>query len=92
VGGFQRLLHHAGEVGASFSRAANAATVSSASYLARLNRRSTPRCTRRRTGLNSTAAASVAAATATGVWSLSPWVASSTSPVYTPTSRPVTMA
>ncbi len=33
----------------------------------RLNRRSTARCTRRRSGLNSAAAASVAAATATGV-------------------------
>ncbi len=65
---------------ASLSRAANAATVWSASYRARLNRRSTARCTRRRTGLNRAAAASVAAATATEAWIPSTWVASSTSP------------
>ena len=80
-------LHHTGQVVAdgvqvdpSFSRAANAAVVVSASYLARLNRRSTSRCTRRRTGLNRAAAASVAAATATGEESRSTCVASSTSP------------
>ena len=65
---------------ASLSRAANAATAWSASYRSRLNRRSTACCTRRRTGLNSAAAASVAAATATGVRTLSTPMASSTSP------------
>jgi nucleotide-binding universal stress UspA family protein/MFS family permease len=65
---------------ASFSRAANAATVWSASYRARLNRPSTRRCTRRRTGLNRAAATRVAAATATEECTLSTWVASSTSP------------
>ena len=39
-----------------------------------------PVYTRRRTGLNRAAAASVAAATATGVWTRNTWVASSTSP------------
>src|ERR1700730_4014415 len=58
---------------ASFSRAANAATVASASYRARLNRRSTRCCTRRRTGLNTAAAASVATATATGVCTPNTW-------------------
>ena len=48
-----------------FSRAANAATVWSASYRARLNRRFTRICTFRSTGLNAAAAASVAAVTAT---------------------------
>ncbi|MGH3149715.1 MAG: hypothetical protein ACRDOB_03155 [Streptosporangiaceae bacterium] len=74
------------------SRPAKAATVCSASYLARLKRRSTVRWTRRRSGLNSAAAARVAAATATGVWIRSTSVASSTRPAYTPTSSPVTMA
>ena len=50
------------------------------------------RCTRRRSGLNNAAAASVAAATATGVCTRNTWVASSTIPAYTPTSRPVTIA
>jgi transposase len=63
---------------ASFSRAANAATIWSASYRARLNRRSTARCTRRRSGLNKAAAISVEAATATEAWNRSTWVASST--------------
>jgi len=83
----------------SCSLPANAVTVLSASYLARLNRRSTGRCTRRRTGLNRAAAASVPAAiasapaaTATGVWSRNTCVAISTSPAYTPTSSPVTIA
>jgi len=58
----------------------------------RLNRRSTTRWTRCRTGLNNAAAARVAAATATGDLTLSTCVASSTSPAYTPTSNPVTMA
>jgi len=75
---------------ASFSRAANAAAVWSASYPARLNRRSTTRCTRTRSGLKSAAAASVAAATATGAWNPNTWVASRTSPAYTPASTPVT--
>jgi hypothetical protein len=74
--------------------AAKAVTVWSASYRARLNRRSTIRCTRRRSGLNSAAATRVEPATATGVDSEtgSAWVASSTSPAYTPTSSPVTIA
>ena len=76
----------------SFSRAAKAAAIWSASYRARLNCRSTRICTRRRTGLNRAAAISVAAATATGVCRRSTWVASSTGPAYTPTSRPVTIA
>jgi len=46
-------------------RAVNAATRASASYRDRLNRRSTIRCTRRRTGLNGAAMTSVATATAT---------------------------
>jgi hypothetical protein len=46
-------------------------------------------CTRRRSGLNSAAASSVEAATATGSWTWSTSVASSTSPAYIPTSRPV---
>ncbi len=77
---------------ASCSRAANAATIWSASYRARLNRRSTARCTRRRSGVNNAAAASVNAATATGEENVSTRVASSTRPAYTPTSRPVTTA
>jgi hypothetical protein len=44
-------------------------------------------CSKRRA-----AAASVAAATATGVWTRNAWVVSSTSPAYTPTSSPVTIA
>jgi hypothetical protein len=47
----------------SFRRAANAPMVWSASYRARLNRRSTLRCTRDRSGVNSAAAARVDAAT-----------------------------
>jgi len=66
---------------ASFSRAANAATVRSASYRARLNRRATMRCTRRRTGLNKAAAASVDAATAAEEEKPSRCVVSRTSPV-----------
>jgi hypothetical protein len=66
--------------------------VRSASYLARLNRRSTARCTRLRSGLNSAAAASVAAATATVLWNRNTCVASSTRPAYTPTSKPVRIA
>src|ERR1017187_3490958 len=77
---------------ASFRRALHAATVTSASYRARLKRRSTTRCTRRRTGLNSAAAARVDAATATGDENDSSRVASRTSPAYTPTSNPVTIA
>jgi transketolase len=77
---------------ASFRRAANAATVWVASYRARLNRRSTISCTRRRRGLNSAAAASVEAATATVLWNDSTLVASSTRPAYNPISRPVTIA
>jgi hypothetical protein len=77
---------------ASFSRAANASTVRSPSYRTRLNRRSTTRCTRRRTGVNKAAAASVDAATATGELTDSTRVASRTSPAYTATSSPVTMA
>jgi hypothetical protein len=57
-----------------------------------LNRRSTACCTRCLNGLNSAAAASVAAATATVLWNRNTWVASSTSPVYIPISRPVTIA
>ena len=60
---------------ASFRRAANAATVWSASYRARLNRRSTARWTRRRSGLNSAATAGVEAATATGDLIACTWVA-----------------
>jgi len=48
------------------NRAANAATVWSASYLARLNLRSTACRTRCRTGLNRAAATSVEAATVPG--------------------------
>src|ERR1051326_4045650 len=47
-----------------FSLAANVTMVWSASYLARLKRRSTARCVRRLSGLNNAAAASVDAATA----------------------------
>ena len=98
MGGFQGLVHDTGQVittesrsTVSCSRAANAATVWSASYRARLNRRSTIRCTRRRSGLNSAAAASVAAATSTGEENdAAP--ASATTPAYTPMSSPVTMA
>jgi hypothetical protein len=42
--------------------------------------------------LNNAAAASVEAATATGVWTRNTWVVSRTSPAYTPTSSPVTIA
>ncbi len=49
------------------------------------------RCTAR-TGANSAAATSVDAATATGEENRSTWMASSTSPAYTPTSSPVTSA
>jgi hypothetical protein len=77
---------------ASCSRAANAATVWSASYRARLNRRSTIRCTRIRSGLNSAAAASAEPATATVPVIDTTRVASSTIPAYTPTSRPVRIA
>jgi hypothetical protein len=87
AGRFQGLLHDPGQVvadrvqvEASFSRAANAATVWPASYRAQLNRRSTACWTRTRTGLNSAAAASVEEATATGVWNVSTRVARSTSP------------
>ena len=68
------------------------AMVWSASYQARLNRRSTACCTHRRTGANRAAAASVEAATATGELSRSTCWVSSTSPAYTPISRPVTVA
>ena len=74
----------------SWSRPANAATVTSASYRARLNRWSTIRCTRRRSGLNAAAAASVEAATATDEDSASTWVDSRTRPAYAATSSPVT--
>ena len=74
------------------SLAANAATRRSASYRARLNRRSTARCTLRRSGLNSAATASVDPATATGSLTDTTRVASSTIPAYTPTSSPVTIA
>jgi hypothetical protein len=57
-----------------------------------LNRRSTIRWTRRRSGLNKAAATSVATATATGDLTVSTWVASRTRPAYTPTSNPVTIA
>src|SRR5208337_566717 len=77
---------------ASCNRAANAATVCSALYWARLNRRSTTRCIRCRSGLNSAAAASVDPATATGDVTVSTRVASSTRPAYTPSRRPVTIA
>ena len=76
----------------SCSLAANAATILSASYRARLNRRSTVRWTRRRSGLNSAATARVDPATATGSLIDTSRVASSTIPAYTPTSSPVTMA
>jgi hypothetical protein len=77
---------------ASFSRAANAATVWSASYRVRLNRRATARCTRRRSGLNSAAATSVDAATEAEDENVSRCVVSRTSPAYTPISSPVTIA
>src|ERR1700730_1006722 len=77
---------------ASFSRAANCATIRSVSYRARLNRRSTVRCTRRRSGWTTAAAASVEAATATCECTDSTRVASSTSPAYSPTSNPVMTA
>ena len=64
----------------------------SASYRTRLNRRSTTRCTRRRAGLNRAATASVDAATATGEFAEKTCLARSTSPAYTPTSSPVTIA
>ena len=70
-------------------RAVNEATTASALYRVRLNRRSTACCTRRRSGLNSAAAASVAAATATGAFTGSTLVANSTSPVNTPASTAV---
>jgi hypothetical protein len=76
---------------ASCSRAANAATVWSASYRARLNLRSTACCTRRRTGLNKAAATSVETATATELGNRNTSVASMTSPAYTPMSNPVTI-
>jgi len=69
-----------------------AATRVSASYRARLNRRSTARWTRRRSGLNSAAATSVAAATATGALNGRTSVARSTSPANIPPSTAVTMA
>jgi SAM-dependent methyltransferase len=69
---------------ASFSLAEKAATIRPASYRARLNRRSTARCTRRRTGLNSAATARVDPATATGSLIDTTRVASSTIPAYTP--------
>ena len=60
------MVHHTGQVigdsaqvDGAFQPVANAATVWSASYRVRLNRRSTVRCTRRRTGLNSAATARV---------------------------------
>src|SRR5260370_21912614 len=59
---------------------------------ARLNRRSTARCTRRRSGLNSAATASVEAATATGVWHARTRVASRPTPASTPTTTPATPA
>ena len=59
---------------------------------ARLNRRSTIRCTRRRSGLDSAAVVSVEPATATGDDTGSAGVASSTRLAYTPTSSPVTIA
>jgi hypothetical protein len=71
------------------SRAVNAATTASALYRDRLNRRSTTRCTRRRSGLNRAAAISVLAATATADLTGSTCVASRTRPLYTPTSRAV---
>ena len=46
----------------------------------------------RRSGVNNAAAASVAAATATGEFTASTSVASRTSPAYTPISSPVTIA
>ena len=70
----------------------NPAITASALYRDLLNRRSTPRCTRRRSGLNSAAAASVATATPTGVWNDSTWVASSTSPANTPASTALSTA
>ena len=69
--------------------AVNEATTASALYRVRLNRRSTACCTRRRSGLNSAAAASVAAATATGAFTGSTLVANSKSPVNTPASTAV---
>jgi hypothetical protein len=56
-----------------------------------LNRRSTARCTRRRTGLNAAAAASVDTATATSEENASSRVVSSTTPAYTPASSAVTI-
>jgi hypothetical protein len=50
------------------------------------------RCTRRRSGLNSAAATSVEAATEAEEENASRCVVSSTSPVYTPISSPVTIA
>jgi hypothetical protein len=58
----------------------------------RWNRRFTARCRRRRGRLNSTAAVSVLAATATGVWNVNSWVASRTSPAYATVSSPVISA
>ena len=73
--------------------AVKAATIASALYRDRLNRWSTARCTRRRSGLNSAATTSVAGATATGVCRTgSTWVASSTSPTNNPAVSAVTMA
>jgi len=70
-------------------RPVKAVTTASASYLVRLNRRSTACCTRRRSGLNSAAAASVATATAAGPCTGSTLVANSTSPANTPASTAV---
>jgi len=57
-----------------------------------LNRRSTARYTRRRSGLNKAAAARVKAATAAEEETVSRCVVISTRPVYTPTSSAVTIA
>src|ERR1017187_8094952 len=71
---------------ASFRRVANAATVWSASYRARWNRRSAASYTRPRTWWDALPAARVEAATATGVWTRKTWVLSSTSPSSPPAS------
>ena len=88
LGGLERLVHHADQVVADGVEvdglphpAVNAVTTASALYRDRLNRRSTTRCTRFRSGLNRAAVISVQAATATADLNGSTCVVSSTRPV-----------
>jgi hypothetical protein len=86
VGGFQGLVHDTGRVISYRVQVYDALPGRERGnglvrvVATRLNRRSTISSTRRRTGLNSAAAASVEAATATGVWNRNTWVFSRTSP------------